>query len=605
MSGMKKVLLLGVIGLIMSGLMGCTKISKEYAWEKVKDNGLLGDIHTDKARYVPGSPVKFEMVVRKESSGGKLEIRYRHLGDTVGKETVKIPVDGGKVSWAWSSPKADDQGYFVDAYLVKGIGVEDHASTAVDVSSDWGKFPRYGYLADFPTMKAAEQEAVIDRLSRFHITGIQFYDWQWRHHEPLKLEEGKPATVWPDIANRETAFETVNRYIELAHAKDIKAMNYNLLFGASAGALADGVKPEWGLYTDPLHQNQDHHPLPDNWQSDIYLQDPSNPAWQDYLLSAEKRVFEALDFDGWHVDQLGDRGNLYTYSGKKVNLFQGYEGFIKAAKEKLDVDYVMNAVSQYGQQFIAKSPVKFMYSELWKGQDKYKDLKTTIDNNYKWSGDQLNTVIAAYMNYDLAEGAGEFNAPGVLLTDAVIFASGGAHIELGENMLAKEYFPNRNLSIPRALEAQLIAYYDFLTSYQNLLRDGAEEKDTTISLKVGIQSTERSVELSAEPEAGKIWALTKTKDNQDIIQLVNLASATSDSWRDLRGEQPEPERLKNLNVTLPVEQKVKRVWLATPDEHGGSPVALKKKMNEDGTLSFTIPSLYYWDMVVVEYDTKE
>ena len=51
------------------------------------------------------------------------------------------------------------------------------------------------------------------------------------------------------------------------------------------------------------------------------------------------------------------------------------------------------------------------------------------------------------MNYNRADNTGEFNTPGVLLTDAVMFALGGSHLELGDHMLCKEYFPNDNLEM--------------------------------------------------------------------------------------------------------------------------------------------------------------
>ena len=101
----------------------------------------------------------------------------------------------------------------------------------------------------------------------------------------------------------------------------------------------------------------------------------------------------------------------------------------------------MNAVSRYGAEQIAQTgKVDFLYNEVW-GKDndrteaKFSHLKTIIDENNEYSGNQLNTVFAAYMNYWLAENVGEFNTPGVLLTDAVMFALGGSHLELGPHML--------------------------------------------------------------------------------------------------------------------------------------------------------------------------
>lgn len=71
------------------------------------------------------------------------------------------------------------------------------------------------------------------------------------------------------------------------------------------------------------------------------------------------------------------------------------------------------------------------------------------------------------MNYNKADNRGEFNTPGILLTDAVMFALGGSHLELGgDHMLCKEYFPNENLTMSEELKTAMVRYYDFLTSYQ-------------------------------------------------------------------------------------------------------------------------------------------
>ncbi len=84
------------------------------------------------------------------------------------------------------------------------------------------------------------------------------------------------------------------------------------------------------------------------------------------------------------------------------------------------------------------------------------------------------------MDYNLASSKGYFNTPGVLLTDAVIFSFGGAHLEMGDHMLCKEYFPNSNLQMKPELQAAIVHYYDFLTAYQNLLRDGGAHSITQI-----------------------------------------------------------------------------------------------------------------------------
>jgi dextranase len=572
---------------VLTGCMGEKMIKPQDAGEE----SILRSVTTDKARYAPGEDVTFRLELAPGNvSEGKLVVQYKHLNELV--ERTELEWNGETaVEWQWAPPEEDYRGYLAEIYLQTGSTAADHMNIAIDVSSDWGKFPRYGYLADFGPMSEDEQQAVIDRLNRFHINGVQFYDWQWKHHMPLKLENGAPAAQWKDIANRPVFFETVKRYIDLAHEKNMKAMNYNLLFGAYEDAEKDGVSPAWGMFKDPLGTTQDRHPLPEDWASDIMLMDPANEHWKAYLFEQQQIVFEHLPFDGWHVDQLGDRGMLWNADSEKIDLGTAYLDFLQDAKAAIDVEYVMNAVSQYGQAYIAKAPVKFLYTEVWDSHPQYKHLKDIIDQNQKFSNGELNTVLAAYMNYDHADSAGEFNTAGVLLTDAVIFASGGAHIELGENMLAKEYFPNRNLTIPAELEAQLIHYYDFLTAYQNLLRDSVKNAE--------LKAASANVELSAQAEKGKVWAFAKEKEGTQIIHLINFTDAVHMNWNDADATQKEPSLKENIEISVAVDRKAERVWFASPDFYNGSPVDLDFQQ-QGGELKVTLPMLKYWDMLVIE-----
>jgi len=560
--------------------------------EEAGQGSVLRSVTTDKARYAPGEAVLFHLELAPSGvSEGKLIVQYKHLNRLVEREELEWNGET-QVHWQWMPPADDYRGYMAEIYMQTGSTVADHMNIAVDVSSDWGKFPRYGYLADFGGMNEESQQKVIDRLNRFHLNGLQFYDWQWKHHIPLKMENGAPAEQWEEIANRPVSLKTVERYITMAHDKNMKAMNYNLLFGAYEDAEQDGVSEYWGMFKDPLGTTQDKHPLPDSWASDIMLMDPSNENWKQYLFEQEKTVFEHLPFDGWHVDQLGDRGSLWNAEAKKIDLGRSYLSFLEDAKHALNVEFVMNAVSQFGQAYIAQAPVKFLYTEVWGGHPQYKHLKEIVDQNWKFSKGKLNTVLAAYMNYDHANGAGEFNTPGVLLTNAVIFASGGSHLELGENMLAKEYFPNRNLTIPSELEAQLVHYYDFLVGYQNVLRDEVEEAEMTA----------QGDGLSETAEKGKIWTFTKHKGNADILHFINFTDAVHMNWNDANATQQEPSLKEHININVEADQKVERVWLATPDFYEGSGIDLKFEQ-KDGNLHFTLPVLKYWDMVVIEYET--
>ena len=78
------------------------------------------------------------------------------------------------------------------------------ATIAVDVSSDWSRFPRYGFLSTFTEMSAEACDDVISGLSRMHINGVQFQDWHWKHHWPLAQDKSTmaPLDTYIDIASR-------------------------------------------------------------------------------------------------------------------------------------------------------------------------------------------------------------------------------------------------------------------------------------------------------------------------------------------------------------------------------------------------------------------
>nr|AIA89141.1 CAZy families GH66 protein [uncultured Bacteroides sp.] len=89
-------------------------------------------------------------------------------------------------------------------------------------------------------------------------------------------------------------------------------------------------------------------------ESSIYLLDPSNADWQAYIGQRNDDVYANFSFDGYQIDQLGNRGDRYDYNGNKVNLLKGYASFINAMKTKHpNKRLVMNAVSQYGASQIA------------------------------------------------------------------------------------------------------------------------------------------------------------------------------------------------------------------------------------------------------------
>ena len=587
--------------LIIAAISGCESPVPGPAGVVVEEELIakgerIAMVQTDKARYHPGEAVRFSATMAGTAQPSRLIVRYKHLNRVVHEQTVEAA--GPQVVWEWTPPPEDFQGYMAEIFAVRDGKAEDKANIAVDVSSDWTRFPRYGFLSNFSETDEERTAAVLDRLNRHHINGIQFYDWQYKHHQPVKRDGAGPAAEWKDIANRPVSLATVRRYIDQAHERNMAAMNYNLLFGAYEDAEADGVSRDWGMFADPLGERLDKHPLPDSWASDIVLMNPANEEWRRYIFREMRYAFEQLPFDGWHVDQLGSRGARFDRRGVRIELSKSYGAFLSHAKRELGKTLVMNAVDQYGQAYIAQAPVSFLYTEVWGTYPGYGDLKEVIDANARLGGGRLGTVLAAYMNYRKSEMPGTFNTPGVLLTNAVIFASGGAHLELGEHMLSREYFPHDNLRMTEELEARLVDYYDFLVAYQNLLRGGLEPFFPKVA--------SADVAWSGEAESGKVWLFGKRSDARDVIHLINFKDAVTMEWNDADGIQTEPAVQSGVRIALEPEpadgRAVKEVWTASPDFAHGSAREAEFSADAGGRLEIVLDRLQYWSMIVIEYE---
>jgi dextranase len=544
------------------------------------------NLSTDKAVYSPNESVQFSLDALPQ---GNCFVHYYHLGQLL--STAPLTTQ----KWTWTPPVDNYKGYMAVVVERRDTKEKVLGSIAIDVSSDWKKYPRYGFLSMYEAMTDEAIDGVLCFLKRCHINGIQYQDWHYKHHQPLAGTAAQPLSQWQDIAQRIVQKSTLDRYIAQAHTLGMKSIFYNLCYGALKDASSDGVDESWYLFKDTHHRQKDKHDLPnDYFWSDIYLVDPASQAWQNYLIHQNNEVYAVYDFDGYQIDQLGNRGTLYDYTGNSVDLSTCFASFIRAMKQaQPDKSLIMNAVAGYGQQNIAQTDVDFFYNEVWGDTPKYTDLVNIIQQNRSYRQD-LSTVFAAYMNYNLANQKGYFNTPGVLLTDAVIFAHGASHLELGEHMLGKEYFPNNNLKMKADLRKSIVQFYDFMVAYQNLLRPVGE----TAHVELGCRNGRASFE-AWPPATGKVAYLDKQVGNKTVIQMINLSQASDFDWRDIDGHQPTPDRIEGASIRIKTTQKVNRVWVASPDDAEGMPQELSFSQSASG-ITITYPQFRYWGIIVLE-----
>ena len=598
------------------------------------------ELTTDKVRYEPESTVRF---TSKYLLPDNVKVRYLH-GNTV----VKTDEIGGKQSWSWKVPAQNFTGYLAEIYATDGIAEQTLATIGVDVSTEWGRFPRYGFISHYGSDKTVEQvKKEVDMLNRYHMTGIQFYDWQWQHHK--LIPEG--ASQWKDVGLRDVFKSSIENYITKLHEVGSKCMFYDLLYGVTGNIVdgkpetpanldgKDGVSSDWGwidLHANDkdgydLHQVQ--YPL-GSWPS-IYVMNPGNQDWVNYLSKEIKKVYQHLKFDGYHIDQLGRQREAYytnlqskTEDGQKVYTggdrrdthdFEGYyANFINRMKsDSKDKSLVMNAVSTFGgPKIVGTGNVEFGYNEMWGADDYLWNYRKIIQDNRRNNGkNTFNTVFAAYLHCRNGK-EGQFRTSSALFGNATIFALGGSRIELsGDHMLYTEYFPDNKRKMSNKLQKSIIHYYDFLVAYENYLRDGNAETSVNMTME-GVNvaawdfsepdpTKEKAEDQTIGPKPYSVNTYSTMKGNVTAIQLLNYSNLSRDNFniRDIKETMPEPNVLLNKKIVLDDAAPVARIWVASPDCFGGAPQEVVFTQN-NGKVTFTLPSLEYWTMVVVEHGSK-
>lgn len=579
---------------------------------------LIQDANTDLSHYSPGSTATIYVDLNNTTGAfqsGNVSVNITHLGvSTATLSSQGYSLGNGAITtlaFSWTTPATDYTGYSIEINAANAGGTTlDTLNSAIDVSSSWTRFPRYGYIASYPSsMDSSSATHGMWLLKNYHIDGVQFYDWQWKHHVPLAGSVASPAPSWANINGSTNYASAINNYIGGAHYYGISAMNYNLAYGAFAGYGQDGsgVDYHWGLWTQNNGTNQWNIGMPSGWSTtNLYMFDPGNSGWQNYIYQQEKNVFAAYNFDGWHVDQLGNWNTMYSQSGTSVDYGNEFPSFLSNAASATGKTMVFNAVAGFGLPQVL-SHEAFAYVECWPNanggvQNNYNDLKTVVDQILTAAPSE-GIVLPAYMDEVYAQSnTGSFNTPGVLLADASIFAMGASHLELGVgdngnatlDMLDNAYFPNENLTPSAALLKTLQTYYDFDVEYENILRGTLTNNSNKVTLN-GIQTGT----IAANYE---VWAFAKSSGSTHLLNLINLLNAGNTNWRDDNANYPAPPTQANVVVTYyyGTGSAPGHVYWASPDTRTGRMSGLTFSRGSDASGSyvrFTVPSLAYWDMI--------
>jgi dextranase len=514
-----------------------------------------------KGAFRPGEIIR--IIVRIEShviQDSVLRVRIWHLSEiTVNlEENVSLQIGLQEFEQRFQVSADSPKGYGVTVELMdENFKVHSSAATAFDVLGDWAERPRYGFLTDFGSDRQDIGETV-DALRRYHINGLQFYDWQYRHDSLFS-----PTEEYSDPLGRQLSLRTVKKFIQAAHDRGMAAMPYLAIYAASLAFREE--HQDWGLY--------DADGKPVTFEGFLGLMDPSpHGPWIDHLLDECDQVMAKTEFDGLHVDQYGEPKEGYNARGDEVDIPSAFNSFIWLLKKRYqDKVVTFNAVGNWPIDQLASAPQDFLYIEIWPPTPRYADLLRIVqEGRLKSSGKPV--VIALYQPADWLEN--------VRLTDAVVMASGGSRIEIGEHerLLTDPYFPNHSL-IPGELRTNLTRYYDFLVQYGDLIGPQAmAEVDIVV---------EAPADVMVVPRKSQGWL---------AISLINFSGLGNARWNKAHAA---PKPVEDATVLISGVDGVERVWLASPDRDDLT-------LNEadwackSGSLMINLKQLDYWTLVAVQ-----
>lgn len=262
---------------------------------------IIKDLNTDKSMYNPGDTVKLYIDIVNDTEenieNGTITFKFKHLEKEVSDSktiTYSAENNGGKayIDYEWKVPNEDYKGYLVQAICKNENGIIlDTETVGVDVSSDWTKFPRYGYITNFSENVDTAKSIWI--LKNYHINGLEYYDAQYRHHKPASDN----TEVWEDQSGKDIYGDTIRSYMSSAREANMVNMQYNMIYAATSNSTDgsnywdDGVDEGWGLWYSENNEHVDKRgerftffmgdtPTGD---STLYFFNLWNKGWQDYI----------------------------------------------------------------------------------------------------------------------------------------------------------------------------------------------------------------------------------------------------------------------------------------------------------------------------------
>lgn len=624
-------------------------IGRAYASGPALTSTIIQSINTDRAIYNQNDTALVDVTLNNKTGSvfsGNVTATVSGRGVAIGYPInasvsslavgatadviLKIPVRQ-VVQW---------QGYFVNIAVTDASGAQiDQQATAIDESPDWWTYPRQcwfvGAFTDWggwnPSTIYGTPESDIDNLNAYKCNNLQVYNLLYRWHLPMSGAEsyvnGDGMTV---------SVPLMRQAIAAAKKRGMGTLMYMPIYSANKGIAPNfqndgaGVNLAWAVFTNNCGATNSCT-VSDAWNfsTNIAIMNTQNGNWQYYWAEQVKEWQKELGFDGLFGDTYGTISiPLWDINGDRMDNSKMYSSFITAVTDRTNMPMVINPAGSYEEQDLVQSGREaYHFVERWNNSSdigNFGDFLTKARQVWGWANRSpnnigldwdmgMNKTLGASSSCSINGGstACTFNTPGVLYQEATMLATGAHHAWIvdgqmapgnGARFISNDDYPIGNLLTRGADMVQ--AEYDYQTfgvAYEKLLR-----------LNIGTDavadpSITSGATGSTAAAAGKVWLIQNYRSGTDILHLLNYQQMSATSFSDVNDNAANaaaPTTTGALQIKMYVGGgTLGNLYTASPDVNHGAPVQLTYTTATDTSgkyITFTLPSLKFWDMVWLE-----
>jgi dextranase len=332
--------------------------------------------------------------------------------------------------------------------------------------------------------------------------------------------------------------------------------------------------------------------------------------WSDYIINQFSLAMKELRFQGIHMDTYGfpktvcdALGNSFSLSDVFLDLIDRTS--IVSKKINPSNGVIFNCVNNWPVEKVAGSLQDAIYIEVWPPHDTYFDLYRLIREAKMMSHNFV--VLAAYIHPFKSALSDEdilHAENALLLTNAVINASGGTQLVFGENygILCDSYYAKYALATD-SFKEKIRNYADYLVRYADLLYKD-EGMDVSMTSTGGINEDilfkSSKALFSSVGKEFSVWTIIRESHSLISVQLINLVSNNA-LWN-----QPKElsETIDDIEMMIKINRVVKGIYCASPDYM----MKAKKlefrfeKTSRGREYIVKIPKLINWSTVWIEME---